>query len=172
MQTAAKRVNRETSMHSTTLQECPLMNHRLHICTMMAVIRHWCCWALISSQVNWSNFTEALIRYLGHWEARARGTNPLKLLLTLWICEEKQMEELNISVELRSNSLKTIKDRTEKFPHPVTYRQLLLYTHTQIYKKYKASRQSHFKSKSLVLWHTENSNGDYTSSVEGFMNTM
>lgn len=38
--------------------------------------------------------------------------------------------------------------------------------------KYKASKQAHFKRHMLFLWHKENSNDDYTSSVEAFMNTM
>lgn len=89
------------------------------------------------------------------------------------------MEEVNISVVPGSSTPGTAENKIEKHSHPVMYiSQLLLYiplpayTHTHIYmKKYKGSKQSHFKRNTLFLWHIENSNY-YTSSVEAFMNAV
>lgn len=85
------------------------------------------------------------------------------------------MEEMNISVVPRNSKEQNREIHTSSNVYItaiVIYIYACVYNHTHIYmKKYKASKQSHFKRNTLFLWHTENSNDDYTSSVEAFMNT-
>ena len=157
------------------------MSHLADLRTAMATISHWCSWTVFSSQVNWSSFTEAWSTQVPRSaESKGERCQPswhtaLKLLWTLWTDGEKQTEELNISVVPQSSTPGAAKNKIDKYPHPVMwdvyiyihiyiyvcvwyhsccyiYLCLCLHTHTHIYmKKYKESKQSHFKRNTLFL---------------------
>lgn len=78
----------------------PLFRDLADKCTTMARIRHWCCWAAFSSQVNWSSFTETLNRHVPRspeskgWRHQPSCHAALELLWSLWTGGERQTEQL------------------------------------------------------------------------------
>lgn len=167
--------------------ETLLRSHLADICTTMVMIRHW----LDSFQQPGE-----LVRF--HWSIKQTGTQVtgkqgLEAPIFLTRCIEAALDHLDRWREADGGTehlcraqeqySRNSKEQSRAIPTSsnvyitaiviYTYACVYIHAHIHIYmKKYKASKQSHFKRNTLFLWHTENTNDDYTSSVEAFMNTM